>query len=138
MRKITKIIVHCSATQEGANFDVQDIRRWHKQRGFKDIGYHYIITLDGDIQIGRDIQEPGAHAKGYNKNSIAICYIGGLDKNLTPKDTRNIYQKLALKMMISGLKTNFPDAVILGHRDLPNVKKACPCFDAKEEYKNIK
>ncbi len=136
MRKITQIIIHCSATQEGANFNVEDIRRWHKQRGFRDIGYHYVITLEGNIQLGRPIQEPGAHARGNNQHSIGICYIGGLDKNLKPKDTRTIYQKLALKLLISGLKEKFTDAEILGHRDLPNVTKACPSFDAKKEFKN--
>ncbi len=103
-----------------------------------DVGYHYVITLNGVIQHGRPIEEIGAHVKGHNQNSIGICYIGGLDDNLKPKDTRTLLQKTALIMLITGLKDKFLDAEVLGHRDIPKVKKACPCFDAKDEYKNIK
>lgn len=84
MRKINEIIIHCSATAEGKDFTVQDITRWHKQRGFKTIGYHYVIYRNGTVATGRDIAEIGAHCKGHNANSIGICYIGGLTSDRTP------------------------------------------------------
>ena len=137
MRTITQIVIHCSATQEGANFQVDDIRRWHKQRGFRDVGYHYVITLNGDIQVGRPIEEIGAHVKGHNSHSIGVCYIGGLDDNMKPKDTRTLLQKVGLQILLVVLKEKLPQAYILGHRDFENVKKACPCFNVKSEYKKI-
>ena len=96
MRNINKIIVHCTATKEGKAFNVADITRWHKQRGFVTIGYHWVVLLDGTIQQGRAEMTMGAHCKGHNANSIGICYIGGLDKNGNPKDTRTPEQKKAL------------------------------------------
>ncbi|MCK5789028.1 MAG: N-acetylmuramoyl-L-alanine amidase [Chlamydiia bacterium] len=137
MRTITQIVIHCSASQEGADFQVGDIRRWHKQRGFRDVGYHYIISLNGDIQVGRPIEEIGAHVKGHNSHSIGVCYIGGLDEDLKPKDTRTLLQKVGLQILLVVLKTKFPKADILGHRDFENVKKACPCFNVKSEYKKL-
>lgn len=100
MRTIDKIIIHCSATKEGLNFNVNDIRRWHKAKGWKDVGYHYVICLDGTVQPGRPIAQVGAHCSGYNKNSIGICYIGGLDENNKPKDTRTVQQKAALHTLL--------------------------------------
>lgn len=97
MRKINKIIIHCSATPEGREITVEDITLWHKKRGFKTIGYHYIIYLDGSIHIGRPEEEIGAHCVGQNSNSIGICYIGGMDiENKRPKDTRTDAQKRSL------------------------------------------
>lgn len=93
MRKINQIIVHCSATPEGKNFNANDIDRWHKERGFDCIGYHYVIDLDGTIEKGRPIEKVGAHVKGHNSNSIGVCYIGGLASDgKTPKDTRTVEQ----------------------------------------------
>ena len=103
MRDINKIILHCSATQEGKDFDVEDIREWHKQRNFIDVGYHYVIKLDGTIQDGRDIRSIGAHCKGYNANSIGIVYVGGVDDNNKPKDTRTNEQKESLYQLIDEL-----------------------------------
>ena len=82
MRKINKIILHCSATPEGREHNVEDIRRWHLRRGFSDIGYHYLIHLDGTIEVGRPIEKRGAHCSGQNRNSIGICYVGGMDKEM--------------------------------------------------------
>ena len=90
MRYISEIIIHCSATKEGLDFNVNDLRRWHKAQGWKDVGYHFVITLDGTIEQGRALEEIGSHTKGHNAHSIGICYIGGLDKNGKPKDTRTI------------------------------------------------
>ena len=99
-----EIILHCSATKENADFSAADIKKWHLQRGFKNIGYHYVIRLDGTVEAGRKEDEMGAHCLGHNKDSLGICYIGGLDSNGTPKDTRTNEQKkklvkLDLKLM---------------------------------------
>lgn len=136
MRKINKIIVHCSATREGQNVDVDTIRRWHViERGWSDIGYHFVITLNGEVKEGRPLERSGAHCKGYNKSSIGICYVGGCDNGMNPKDTRTEKQKEALIDVITGLKQEYPDAVVYGHSDFSS--KACPCFNAKEEYKDV-
>lgn len=136
MRKITEIIVHCSATPEGQNFTAEDIDRWHKQKGWQGIGYHYVIELDGSVHKGRNEEVIGAHCLGHNTYSIGVCYIGGLDKwTKAPKDTRTDAQKQALIDLLKSLKEKYPKAIIYGHRDFS--KKDCPCFDAKNEYKNI-
>lgn len=132
MRKIDKIIIHCSATKEGADFHVKDIDRWHKQKGYKCVGYHYVITLDGAIEKGRNEDEIGAHCKGYNANSIGICYIGGLDKEGNAKDTRTVQQRAALYLLLNQLKEKYPNATIHGHNEFAN--KACPSFDVQAEY----
>lgn len=135
-REIKEIIVHCSATPEGKPFTVEDIDRWHKERKFKCIGYHYVIYLDGSIHSGRPLKETGAHCVGHNTNSIGICYIGGVEKDgKTPKDTRTKEQKEALLKLLKSIKLVYPDVKIYGHRDF--AKKACPSFDASVEYKNI-
>ena len=137
-RIIHYLVVHCSATPEGRTHTAKDIDLWHRQRGFNEIGYNYVILLDGTIEQGRDVDKIPAHVEGYNKDSIGICYIGGVDKNtLQPKDTRTFAQKEALTKLLKELKKLYPDAVIQGHRDFTGVKKACPCFNAKEEYQNI-
>lgn len=132
MRDINKIILHTSATKEGLDFNSNDIRRWHLERGFNDIGYHYVILLDGTIEKGRDIEKIGAHCKGHNKNSIGICYIGGLDEFGKPKDTRTLKQKASLNMLIERLKKRFPNIKVHGHNEFS--KKACPSFDVQKEY----
>ena len=137
MREINKIIVHCSATREGENFDVAEIRKWHVEgRGWSDIGYHFYIDLYGNIHKGRDIAKIGAHCRGHNRNSIGICYCGGVEADgKTPKDTRNTEQKEALIAVLRTLKAMFPNAVIHSHNDFAN--KACPSFNATEEYEDI-
>lgn len=136
MRNINKIIVHCSATPEGKDFTVKDIDTWHRQRGFKCIGYHYVVYRDGSYHRGRQDAEIGAHCTGQNANSIGICYIGGCAKDgRTPKDTRTDAQKKTLITLLRTLKSRYPKATIHGHREFAN--KACPSFDAKTEYKNI-
>lgn len=132
MRKIDKIIIHCSATPEGKSFTVQDIDRWHRQRGFRCIGYHFVIYLDGTVHTGRPIAEIGAHCKGQNATSIGICYIGGLAADgRTPKDTRTEAQKLALVALVANLKKQFPNATLHGHCEF--AAKACPSFKVREE-----
>lgn len=135
-REISKIIVHCSATQEGREYDIKDITKWHKEKGYKNVGYHFVVLLNGAIEVGRDIEEIGAHVVGHNKDSIGICYIGGLDKQMKSKDTRTPAQKKSLTGLIKILKKIYPEATVYGHNDF-NKDKDCPCFDAKEEYKNV-
>lgn len=136
MRNIKEIIVHCSATPEGKDFTVEDIRKWHLARGFKDIGYHYVIYRDGSIHKGREESVIGAHCTGHNSYSIGVCYIGGVAKDgKTPKDTRTEAQKESLVELLKELKAKYPKATIHGHREFAN--KACPSFDAKKEYSTI-
>ncbi|MFY0714122.1 N-acetylmuramoyl-L-alanine amidase [Seonamhaeicola sp. NFXS20] len=149
MRTIKYIVVHCSATVEGKDFNARDIDRWHKQRGWKGIGYHYVVKLDGTIEVGRPENVIGAHVKGYNSKSIGVCYIGGLSKSLAPKDTRTPKQKTALYNLLCELKDKYPKAEILGHREFSKdlngngiiepfeFSKACPSFNASLEYKNL-
>ncbi len=137
MRKIDLIIIHCSATRVDQDFTVEALEACHKARGFRSIGYHYYITKDGIIYPGRPEREIGAHAKYYNAHSIGICYEGGLDKNGKPADTRTEAQKQTMESLLQSLCLDYPDAEVIGHRDLPWVKKACPCFDVKQWLTDI-
>jgi N-acetylmuramoyl-L-alanine amidase len=138
MRKINKIVIHCADTPRGVEFDSLDIKKWHLERGFSDIGYHYVILLDGTIELGRCLKKQGAHARGVNKSSIGICYIGGKDETMTNSlDTRTEKQKESLLLLLKTLKKMFRTAEILGHYQAVETDKACPSFDAKNEYKNI-
>ena len=136
MRNINKIIVHCSATPEGRDVSVDTIRKWHvEDNGWSDIGYHWVITLSGAIEKGRPESRSGAHAKGHNKNSVGVCYVGGVDSDMNPKDTRTDAQKETLKCLLEDLRERYPQAEIIGHRDVSS--KDCPSFDAKKEYSEI-
>lgn len=135
-RNITEIIVHCTATPEGRSYTVADIRRWHLQRGFADIGYHYVVYLDGTIHEGRDINVAGAHCTGHNLRSIGVCYVGGVAADgKTPKDTRTLEQRDGLMALLVYLRQLYPQARIYGHRDF--AAKACPSFDATREYRGL-
>ena len=126
MRTITLIIIHCSATPEGKSLSAEACRQDHiLHRGFRDIGYHFYITRDGEI-----------HRGNHNTHSIGVCYEGGLDANGKPKDTRTLEQKGALLALLRELKRQFPKALVVGHRDL-NPMKGCPCFDAVKEYSQV-
>ena len=142
MRRITEIIIHCSATEAGRDFTAVDIDRWHKQRGFKRIGYHYVVRLDGTVEEGRPVSEIGAHCKGHNAHSVGICYVGGLRSSsgsngskLLPADTRTAAQKQSLSSLVSRLSSEYPTATIHGHNEY--APKACPCFDASAEYSKL-
>ena len=136
MRQIDLIVIHCSATRCNQPFPVKALIRCHRDR-FGFTGYHYYITRDGTTYQTRHEQLVGAHAKGYNQHSLGVCYEGGLDERGNPADTRTPAQKQALLKLLQRLKTEHPQARILGHRDLPGVKKACPCFDAKSAYSQL-
>ena len=133
MRTINKLIIHCSATPETMDIGAKEINRWHKQRGWRGIGYHYVIRRNGELEPGRQVSQAGAHARGYNKKSIGICLIGGVDSQ-TKKPENNFTKEQfgALLQVIKCLRNVFVDVKILGHRDLPHVNKACPCFDVRD------
>ena len=128
-RRIDLVVIHCSATRCTRSYTVDDCRRDHRNRGFADIGYHYYITRDGVVHAGRPLYAEGAHAQGYNRYSIGICYEGGLDIRGRPADTRTPQQKDTLHRLLQRLKEDYPQARVVGHRDLPGVRKACPCFE---------
>lgn len=131
-RTINKIIIHCSATPEGKDYTVNQIKQWHLARNFSDIGYHYVIYRDGSIHKGRPESTVGAHTTGYNNNSIGICYIGGLASDgKTPKDTRTDKQRQALIKLVHDLKKKYPKASVHGHNEFAN--KACPSFIVKND-----
>ena len=133
MRKIDKIIVHCSATPEGRDYTAKDIDSWHRARGFNGIGYHWVVYRDGRVVKGRSELQAGAHCKGYNARSIGICYIGGVASDgKTPKDTRTAAQREALQILIKELLIKYPGATIHGHNEF--AAKACPSFDVKREF----
>lgn len=141
------IIIHCSATRAGQDFTAADIDHWHRQRGFRSIGYHFVVRLDGTVEPGRDVALDGAHCTGWNHRSIGICYIGGLDRNGRPADTRTEAQREALVRLVEDLRLVFPSLKqVIGHRDTsPDLNgdgiispdeyiKSCPCFDVKAEF----
>jgi N-acetylmuramoyl-L-alanine amidase len=125
------LVVHTTATPFGKDFSAKDIDRMHRQRGFASIGYHYLIRLDGTVEPGRPEDQVGAHVAGHNSTSIGISYVGGLGPDGKPADTRTPAQKKAMERLLLQLKVKYPRAAVLGHRDFPGVKKACPCFDAR-------
>ncbi len=140
-KDFNEIILHCSATKEGQNFDVENIRKWHTSspNNWKDIGYHFVIKLDGTIQKGRDITEIGSHCKdaGKNHTSIGICYVGGIDSFFKAKDTRTEAQKKSIDKLIKELVASYPQLKKLsGHNDYAN--KACPSFKVSEQYQHLK
>ena len=127
-----EIILHCSATKENADFSAADIKKWHLQRGFKNIGYHYVIRLDGTVEAGRKEDEMGAHCLGHNKDSLGICYIGGLDKDEKPKDTRTQAQKEALYNLVGKLMLKYDIDVDSIHCHYEFANKVCPCFKIED------
>ena len=136
MRDLNRIILHCSATKEGQDFSAATIRGWHVNgRGWRDIGYHWVIRLDGSIEVGRPLDEKGAHTKGHNKDSVGVCYIGGLDENGKPKDTMNPEQEKAWRMIVLSLRTLYGDLTIHGHNVFAS--KACPSFIVKEKFADM-
>lgn len=154
MKKIDAIVIHCSATRAGMDVRASDIDKWHKERGFARIGYNFVVDLDGTVEVGRPLTMDGAHCNtagvsglSYNKHSIGICYVGGLDKNGRACDTRTPEQKAALAKLVYDLMDKYPEIVeVIGHRDASPDKngdgvitrnewiKDCPCFDVRSEF----
>ena len=130
MRVIREIIIHCAATPEGKDFTVQQIDRCRRQRGFRGMGYHFVIYRDGSVHAGRPIEQSGAHTLNHNAHSIGVCYIGGCAADgKTPKDTRTLAQKSTLVRLITELRRRFPNASVHGHSEF--AAKACPSFNVK-------
>ena len=140
-RMVDEIIVHYTATPESEEFSNDKIKASHLARGFSDIGYHYVIGLDGEVRPGRSEAIAGAHCTGHNSCSIGVCYVGGCPARSVENwknigiDTRTKEQKAALITLLKELKKKYPCATIHGHNEFAN--KPCPGFNAKEEYKNI-
>ena len=144
MRIINRLVVHCAATPAGKAFTAEDIRQWHKARGFKDIGYHFVILLDGTLEAGRPLDLAGAHAEGYNAASVGVCYVGGM-LNGKAHDTRTPAQRTTLRTLVQTFKTLYPKIKVCGHRDLSvdlngdgvisknEWMKDCPSFDVATE-----
>lgn len=129
MRKIKEVILHCTATEAGHDYNVDDIRRWHRQNGWKDIGYHFLVRLDGSVERGRPIQEVGAHCRGHNQESIGVAYVGGLLHG-KPCDTRTPAQRKRLRGLVKDLVRIYSCDVHCHHEYAP--WKACPCFNLKD------
>ena len=137
-REVRLLVIHCSATRYDRDSPVEALRSSHKARGFADIGYHFYITRDGELHRCRPVNQIGAHAAGWNDKSIGICYEGGLDEQGRPADTRTYAQRCTLMDLLRQLRRDYPEARILGHYQLsPYIRKACPCFDAREEYREL-
>jgi N-acetylmuramoyl-L-alanine amidase len=133
------IVLHCAATRPSQNVGVADIRKWHKERGWSDIGYHFVIRRDGRVERGRAEDEVGAHVAGRNIDSIGICMAGGLNElTWKPENNFTIPQWAALEKLVRSLTIKYPRAKVLGHRDFPGVQKACPCFNARAWAKKLK
>ena len=155
-RRIDYIVIHCTATPEGQNKTIDQLRAEHRRQGWSDIGYHYVVDLQGRVHLGRDVDVSGSHVSGHNSNSIGVVYVGGLENKpgvkydqLKAKDTRTVAQKAALLSLLMDLRKLYPYAKIQGHRDFSPDKnhdgvisadefiKQCPSFDAKEEYRRV-
>ena len=133
MRHLDKIILHCSATREGQHITVDTMREWHLKRGWSDIGYHYVIYIDGSVHEGRPIEKTGAHTKGQNTGSIGICYVGGVEQDgKTAKDTLNELQETAMVNLIKALREQYGDMTLHGHNEF--AAKACPSFKVYEKF----
>ena len=132
MRKLTRIILHCTATPDGRHVDVDTIRSWHKKRGWSDIGYHYVIYLDGSVHVGRDVARIGAHVVGHNADTIGVVYVGGTDNAGKAKDTMNDAQQTAFVNLVKHLRDQFGPLTLHGHNEY--AAKACPSFNVKQKF----
>lgn len=153
MKTIDAIVIHCTASRAGQDLRAADIDKMHQERGFAMIGYNYVVDLDGTVEVGRPLNRDGAHCntaglsgKSYNKHSIGIVYVGGLDENGNPADTRTPEQKQALADLVYRLINEYPIVEVIGHRDASPDKngngkiernewiKQCPCFSVQDEF----
>lgn len=134
MREIKEFAIHCSATRPSQDIGADEIRKWHLEKGWSDIGYHFVINRKGVIQTGRPVDKPGAHVKGHNADSIGICLVGGINEQGKADANFTFSQYSALHNLVSNLLVSYPEVTILGHRDFPGVQKACPCFDVQSFF----
>lgn len=144
MTRIDYLVVHCSATPAALDIGAAEIRKWHRERGWRDIGYHYVIRRDGTVETGRPETTPGAHEPKVNRSSVAVCLVGGSPPSGTPAARKGLgennftpAQFEALAALLGVLRKKYPKAEILGHRDIPGVRKACPSFDVKSWLASI-
>lgn len=136
MRVLKEIIVHCTATPAARALTVPELRRWHIERGFADIGYHFIVHQDGTVSEARPLSQIGAHCAGYNKFSIGVAYVGGISLNGLNIDTRTDAQRASMSLLIVDLMHKYGIRSVVGH-NYYNPNKSCPCFDAKAEYADV-
>ena len=132
MRKLTRIILHCTATPGGRHVDVATIRDWHRKRGWSDIGYHYVIYIDGSVHAGRDVAKAGAHVAGHNADTIGVVYVGGTDAAGKAKDTMNDAQETAFVNLVKALRDKHGALTLHGHNEY--AAKACPSFNVKQKF----
>lgn len=132
MRKLDRIILHCTATPEGRHVDVNTIRAWHKKRGWSDVGYHFIIYIDGSVHVGRDVSKVGAHVSGHNATTIGVVYVGGTDAAGKAKDTMNAAQETAFVNLVKHLRDEYGPLTLHGHNEY--AAKACPSFKVKDKF----
>lgn len=132
MRKLTRIILHCTATPEGRHVDVATIREWHRKRGWSDIGYHFVIYLDGSVHNGRPVEKAGAHVSGHNADTIGVVYVGGTDAAGKAKDTMNDAQETAFVNLVASLRDKYGALTLHGHNEY--AAKACPSFNVKQKF----
>lgn len=131
------IAVHCSATNPKMDIGVKEIDRWHRDRGFLKIGYHFVIRRNGAVEMGRTLNQVGAHIEGFNSSSIGVCLVGGVDatKQMKPENNYTPAQFKALRVLLKDLALKFPNALVQGHCDFPQVAKSCPCFSVRDWLK---
>ena len=147
MRNIKYIAVHCTASHQ--SMTIEGLKQEFRRKGWVNPGYHYVVLPDGKIAQLLNEDKISNGVKGFNSVSINVAYIGGIDTNGKPTDNRTIAQKASLRSLLKILHKKYPTAVIQGHRDFsPDLNKdgkitsnewmkACPCFNAKEEYSNL-
>lgn len=129
---ITHLTVHCAATPPDMDIGAKEIDRMHRMRNFLCIGYHFVIRRNGVLETGRTVDKVGAHVEGHNKGNLGICLVGGVDKKNNPENNFTPEQFTTLRKLLADLLKDYPKAEILGHRDWPDVHKACPCFDVRD------
>ena len=135
MRNINLIVIHCAATKPNQDIGRAEIDRWHRERGWLGIGYHFVIRRNGKVENGRPLEKAGAHVQGLNANSIGICLVGGLNAKGQPAPEFTAEQWDALETLVRTLKKQFPNARIAGHNEF--AAKACPSFNVQEWRKDI-
>jgi N-acetylmuramoyl-L-alanine amidase len=148
-KAIKRIVIHCTATREGQDVDAATIRKWHQDKGWQDIGYHFVVRPNGAVERGRPEEQPGSHVAGFNTGSIGVVYVGGLDAQGRAKDTRTPLQTVSLARLVTDLAKAYPGAAVMGHRDLSPDKdgdgvvephewlKDCPCFDVRAWWSGV-
>lgn len=137
MREIDEIILHCTATPPGREVDIAEVRRWHTQgRNWSDVGYHYLIQLDGSLQAGRPLERQGAHVKGRNETTVGICYVGGLDHDGKACDTMTVDQEETFEHLCFALQLVLARPLqVSGHNQYSS--KACPGFSVPEKWPSL-